>query len=53
MKMRIDLPEEESAKGKRGRRRRDDEAQPKADEKPVSKWKERDGFFQGAKVRRR
>ena len=51
--MKIDIPTDEPTKGKRGRRDRDDEAQPKPEAKPVNKWKERDGYFQGAKVRRR
>ena len=50
--MKLDIPTDEPIKGKRGRRHRDDEA-PKAEPKPVNRWKERDGYFQGAKVRRR
>ena len=50
MKNRIEIPEE--PRGKRGRRQRDDDA-PKAEDKAPRKWKERDGFYQGAKVTRR
>ena len=49
MKNRIEIPEE--PRGKRGRRDRDDE--PKAEDKTPRKWKEPDGFYQGAKVSRR
>ena len=52
MKNRIEIPTEEPVRGKRGRRHRDDDA-PKAEDKAPRKWKERDGFFQGAKVTRR
>lgn len=48
----IDTPAEEP-RGKRGRRRRDDEA-PKTEEKPKrNPWKEPEGYFQGARVRRK
>lgn len=53
MKNRIELPVEEPVRGKRGRKRRDDDDAPKTDDKAPRKWKERDGFFQGAKVTRR
>lgn len=36
----------------RKRRERDDDA-PKVEEKAPRKWKEPEGYFQGAKVRRR
>jgi hypothetical protein len=49
VKNRIEIPE--APRGKRGRRERDDE--PKAEDKAPRKWKERDGFHQGAKVTRR
>lgn len=52
MKNRIELPTDEPVRGKRGRKHRDDEA-PKTDDKAPRKWKERDGYFQGAKVSRR
>lgn len=52
MKNRIEIPTEEAPRGKRGRRHRDDDA-PKAEDQKPRKWKERDGFFQGAKVSRR
>jgi hypothetical protein len=52
VKLPIEIPTEEP-RGKRGRRRRDDEA-PKTDEKPKrSPWKEPEGYFQGARVRRK
>lgn len=44
--------EVEAPRGKRGRRHRDDEAPKAKDDKPP-KWKEREGFFQGARVRRK
>lgn len=43
--------ETEAPRGKRGRRPRDDE--PKAEDKKPRKWKEPEGFFQGARVRRK
>jgi hypothetical protein len=38
---------EEPVEGKRGRKSRDEEAKPK------KSWKERDGFVNGARVRRK
>jgi hypothetical protein len=52
MKNRIEIPVEEPGRGRRGRRQRDDDA-PKAEDQKPRKWKERDGYFQGAKVSRR
>ena len=52
MKMKVEIPIDEPVRGKRGRKHRDDDA-PKAEDKTARKWKERDGFFQGAKVSRR
>lgn len=53
MKLPIDTQTDEPVRGKRGRRRRDEDA-PKAEEKPKrSPWKEPEGYFQGARVRRR
>lgn len=52
--MKIDplaIPETEPTPGRRSKRPRDDE--PKGDAKPERKWKEPEGFFQGARVRRR
>ena len=51
VKSRIEIPVEEPVKGKRGRRHRDDEQ--KAEDKPQRKWKEPEGFFQGARIRKR
>ena len=52
MRMKIEIPTEEPVKGKRGRRHRDDD-EPKAEGKEKRKWKEPEGFFQGARVRKR
>lgn len=52
MKLKTEIPTEEPVRGKRGRRHRDDEA-PKAEDQKPNKWKERDGYFQGAKVSRK
>jgi hypothetical protein len=50
--MKIDpLAIPEPTPGRRSRRPRDDE--PKADDKPQRKWKEPEGFFQGARIRRK
>jgi hypothetical protein len=51
MKSKFEIPADEP-RGRRGRKPRDDDA-PKAEDKTPRKWKERDGFFQGAKVTRR
>lgn len=45
-----DTPPEER---KRRRRERDVDDAPKAEDKAPRKWVEREGYFQGAKVRRR
>jgi hypothetical protein len=50
--MKIDplkVPTDEPVKGKR---RRDEDA-PKAEDSKPNKWKERDGFVNGARVRRK
>ena len=52
MKSRIDLPVEEPVRGKRGRKHRDEDA-PKTEDPKPQKWREREGYFQGAKVTRR
>jgi hypothetical protein len=55
--MKIDplaIPEQtpEQTPGRRSRRPRDDD-EPKGDAKPKRNWKEPEGFFQGARVKRR
>jgi hypothetical protein len=51
--MKIDpFRQTDSEPDKRARRPRDDDA-PKAEDKAPRKWKEPEGFFQGARVKRR
>lgn len=51
MKYRVEIPQDEAPRGKRGRRERNDEQ--RQEQKPKDTFKERPGFHNGARVTRR